>query len=84
VGRPGQHPFGVGLSAVLIAVTYGIQPSGGHTMGWTNPWVLAGLAGGVALLIVFCVAETRIAEPMFQLSLFRIRAFWRQTTRKTA
>jgi len=60
---------------VLIAVTYGIQPYGGHTMGWTNPSVLAGLAGGVGLLIVFCVVETRIAEPMFQLSLFRIRAF---------
>jgi Major Facilitator Superfamily len=44
-------------------------------MGWTNPWVLAGLAGGVALLVVFCLVETRIAEPMFQLSLFRIRAF---------
>jgi len=71
----GNVTFAVGLSAVLIAVTYGIQPYGGHTMGWTNPWVLAGLAGGVALLIVFCVAETRIAEPMFQLSLFRIRAF---------
>jgi MFS family permease len=71
----GNVTFAVGLSAVLIAVTYGIQPYGGHTMGWTNPWVLAGLIGGVALLIVFGVVETRIAEPMFQLSLFRIRAF---------
>ncbi len=44
-------------------------------MGWTNPWVLAGLVGGVALLVVFGLIETRIAEPMFQLSLFRIRAF---------
>jgi len=40
-----------------------------------NPWVLTGLAGGVALLVVFCLVETHIAEPMFQLSLFRIRAF---------
>ncbi len=31
--------------------------------------------GGVLLLVVFCVAETRIAEPMFRLGLFRIRAF---------
>jgi len=36
---------------------------------------VAGLAGGVALLVAFGIAETRIAEPMFQLSLFRIRAF---------
>jgi MFS family permease len=71
----GNITFAVGLSAVLIAVTYGIQPYGGHTMGWTSPWVLAGLIGGVALLVVFGIIETRIAEPMFQLSLFRIRAF---------
>ena len=71
----GNITFAVGLSAVLIAVTYGIQPYGGHTMGWTNPWVLAGLIGGAALLAAFAVLETRIAEPMFQLSLFRIRAF---------
>ena len=60
---------------MLVAVTYGIQPYGGHTMGWTNPWVLGGLIGGAALLAAFAVLETRIAEPMFQLSLFRIRAF---------
>jgi MFS family permease len=71
----GNVTFAVGLSAVLIAATYGIQPYGGHTMGWTSPWVLTGLIGGVGLLAAFVVFETRIAEPMFQLSLFRIRAF---------
>jgi MFS family permease len=71
----GNLTFAVGLSAVLIAVTYSIQPYGGHAMGWTNPWVLAGLVGGVALLGVFVLVENRIPEPMFQLSLFRIRAF---------
>src|SRR6202042_3381625 len=72
----GNVAFAVGLSAILVASTYGIQPYGGHTMGWTNPWVIAGLAGGVTLLIVFCWVETRVAEPMFSLSLFRIKAFW--------
>jgi MFS family permease len=71
----GNVTFAVGLGAVLVAATYGIQPYGGHTMGWTNPWVLTGLVGGVALLVLFGVIETRVAEPMFQLSLFRIRAF---------
>jgi len=71
----GNVTFAVGLGAVLIAATYGIQPYGGHTMGWTNPWVVTGLAGGVALLVAFGIIETRIAEPMFGLSLFRIRAF---------
>jgi MFS family permease len=37
--------------------------------------VLGGLGGGILLLVLFCVAETRVAEPMFRLNLFRIRAF---------
>jgi MFS family permease len=44
-------------------------------MGWTNPWVLAGLIGGVLLLVAFVAIERRVAEPMFQIGLFRIRAF---------
>ncbi|HEX3691648.1 MAG TPA: MFS transporter [Solirubrobacteraceae bacterium] len=71
----GNVTFAVGLGAVLIAITYGIQPHGGHTMGWTNPWVLIGLIGGVLLLVAFVAIERRVAEPMFQLGLFRIRAF---------
>jgi MFS family permease len=71
----GNLLFAAGLGALLAAITYGIQPYGGHDMGWTNPWVLAGLIGGAALLGAFCVLETKIAEPMFRMSLFRIRAF---------
>ena len=71
----GNVTFAVGLGAVLIAITYGIQPYGGHTMGWTNPSVLGGLIGGVLLLAAFVAIERRVAEPMFQLGLFRIRAF---------
>jgi MFS family permease len=71
----GNVTFAAGLGAGLAAITYGIQPYGGHTMGWTNPWVLLGLIGGGLLLVVFCIVETRVAEPMFQLGLFRIRAF---------
>ncbi|WP_329570924.1 MFS transporter [Kitasatospora sp. NBC_01266] len=71
----GNLTFTGGAACLLAAITYGIQPYGGHATGWTNPWVLAGLATGVALLTTFCVAETRIAEPMFQLRLFKIRAF---------
>ncbi len=72
---PGNVSFAIGLSAVLAAITYGIQPYGGHSTGWTNPWVLAGLGGGVALLLAFCLIETRVAEPMFHLGLFRDRTF---------
>ena len=71
----GNLTFAVGLTALLAAITYGIQPYGGHTQGWTNPWVLAGLIGGTAVLGVFALIESRVAEPMFPLGLFRIAAF---------
>jgi MFS family permease len=71
----GNITFAVGLGAVLIGITVAIQPYRGHAMGWTNPQVIAMLGGGAALLAAFVVIESRIAEPMFQLSLFRIRAF---------
>src|SRR6201996_9087297 len=71
----GNLTFAIGLGAILVGVTYGIQPYGGHTMGWTNPLVLATIVGGAILLAVFAVIESRVAEPMFQLGLFKIRAF---------
>ena len=71
----GNITFALGLGALLVGITYGIQPYGGQSMGWTNPVVLGELIGGVALLVVFVVIETRVAEPMFRLGLFRIRAF---------
>jgi len=71
----GNATFALGLVGVMIGITYGIQPYGGHTMGWTNPFVLATMLGGVALLVAFCIIETRVSDPMFHLELFRIRAF---------
>jgi MFS family permease len=71
----GNVTFGLGLVLVMVGITYGIEPYGSHEMGWTSPYVLTELIGGVALLVVFCFIETRVAEPMFQLHLFKIRAF---------
>jgi len=71
----GNVTFGAGLIAVLAGITYGIQPYGGHTMGWTSPLVIGLIAGGIAVLAIFCVIETRVAEPMFRLTLFKIRPF---------
>ncbi len=59
----------------MVGITYGIEPYGGHVMGWTNPLVLCSVAVGVVLLGVFCVVETRVPQPMFRLQLFKIRAF---------
>jgi MFS family permease len=71
----GNATFALGLIGVMIGITYGIQPYGGHTMGWTSPLVLSTLLGGLALLVVFCLIELRVSEPMFHLELFRVRAF---------
>jgi MFS family permease len=71
----GNVTFAAGLILVLVGITYGLLPYGGHTMGWTSPVVLAEIFGGVAILVVFGVIETKVEHPMFRLSLFRIRAF---------
>ncbi len=71
----GNVLFAAGLIAILVGITYGLLPYGGHPMGWTNPWVLTAMFGGLAALLVFGFVETKVAEPLFRLSLFRIRAF---------
>ena len=71
----GNLTFAIGLIALLVGITYGIMPYGKDTMGWTNPLVLAEMIGGVAVLIIFGIIETKVENPMFHLSLFRIRAF---------
>jgi MFS family permease len=71
----GNLLFGAGLIAILVGITYGLLPYGGHPMGWTNPSVLAAIFGGLAALVIFGFVETRVEQPLFRLSLFRIRAF---------
>ena len=71
----GNLTFAVGLIAVMIAVTTGIQPYKHHTMSWGSPKVLSEFAIGFVLLCIFAVIEARVAEPMFHLRLYRIRAF---------
>jgi len=71
----GNITFAIGLIALLVGITYGLLPYGGHSMGWTSPLVLSGIFGGIAMLVVFCFIELHVAAPMFDLHLMRIRAF---------
>ncbi|WP_257918738.1 MFS transporter [Amycolatopsis iheyensis] len=71
----GNITFAAGTALLLAAITYGIQPYGDAATGWGSPLVLGGIGAGVLLLLLFGVIETRVATPMFQLSLFKIRAF---------
>jgi MFS family permease len=71
----GNLTFAVGLTSLLIAVVYGIQPYGAHSMGWTAPKVLVSFATGAVFLIAFFVVEIHTDSPMFNLRLFKVRAF---------
>lgn len=71
----GNVSFALGLVGITVGITYGIQPYGHSTMGWTSPFVLGAISGGVALLVFFALTERRAADPMLRLALFRIRAF---------
>src|SRR6202047_464045 len=71
----GNATFAAGLILILVGITYGLLPYGHHTMGWTSPTVLSEIFGGAAILGVFGYIATKVASPIFRLSLFRIRAF---------
>jgi EmrB/QacA subfamily drug resistance transporter len=72
---PGNILFALGLTALLVGTTYGIQPYGNSPMGWGSPFVLACLIGGALALVAFVYVEQHVAEPMFRLELFKIRMF---------
>jgi MFS family permease len=71
----GNILFAVGAGILLTAITFGIRPYGNSPTAWGSPLVLAGLIGGIVLLVIFAVLETKVAEPMFRMRLFQIRAF---------
>src|SRR5579875_3399341 len=71
----GNVTFAAGLTILLVGLTYGLLPYGSHTMGWTNPWVIAALIARAILLIAFAFIEVRTPDPMFRLELFKIRPF---------
>ena len=71
----GNVTFGVGLTLLLVGVTYGLMPYGSASMGWGNPWVIASLFSGGGLLVAFPFIESKVEDPMFRLELFKIRAF---------
>jgi MFS family permease len=71
----GNTLFAVGLISMLTGIVYSLLPYGGHPTGWTNPWVLTGIFGGIAVLVLFAWVETKVPAPMFRLGLFKVRAF---------
>jgi len=72
----GNIVFASGIVLVLVGLTYALVPYQGAPMGWQNPLVIGELAGGVLLLILFVPIERKVINPMFNLSLFRLRSFY--------
>ena len=71
----GNVAFAGGLTLILLGVTYGLMPYGTSSMGWGNPWVISAMISGVIILILFVFIERVVEQPMFNLKLFRNRAF---------
>ncbi|MDG7006846.1 MAG: MFS transporter [Nitrososphaerota archaeon] len=71
----GNLLFAAGLTLMILGVTYALVPYGSSSMGWGDPWVIASLAAGSALLVAFPFVEARVPDPMFRLGLFRNRMF---------
>lgn len=67
-----------GLGALLAVIGLGSLTwslTAAPDLGWNNPWILAGLAGGAVLLAGFVWTEARQAHPMMPLGLFRSHVF---------
>jgi EmrB/QacA subfamily drug resistance transporter len=60
-------------SAGLFGVVYGLVR--GNADGWTTAAVLGAMIAGGVLLVAFVAYETRAANPMLPMRLFRSRAF---------
>lgn len=75
IDLPGNIAFAGGISLMLLGITYGLMPYGSSSMGWGNPWVKVAMLSGLVLLIVFILIERVVEQPMFNLRLFRNRAF---------
>ena len=65
----------MGITLILVGITYGLLPYGNSPMGWSNPWVIIAMIIGLVSLILFPFIENRVESPMFRLDLFRNRSF---------
>ncbi|MEV7522069.1 MDR family MFS transporter [Streptomyces sp. NPDC091371] len=74
-GRPvidylGIALVAIGSSALILATSWG-----GNEYAWNSAVIIGLFAGGAVALALFCLAETRAAEPMLPMRLFRNPVF---------
>ncbi|HEX3707536.1 MAG TPA: MDR family MFS transporter, partial [Mycobacteriales bacterium] len=66
----GSALLAAGVTCIVLLTTWG-----GTTYAWSSSTIIAMAVGAVLLLVAFVVAESRAAEPVIPLSLFRKRVF---------
>ncbi|MFP3223005.1 MAG: MFS transporter [Nitrososphaeria archaeon] len=71
----GNVTLAAGLLAISLGLTYALMPYGNSSLGWGNPWVIATFPIGAIMFLLFVFNERRVKAPLFNLSLFKIRAF---------
>ena len=57
----------------LLGVVFGLTRAGEAAHGWGDPWTIAALAAGVALLAAFAVIESRVSHPLLPIRIFQNR-----------
>ncbi|MEU3934439.1 MFS transporter [Streptomyces sp. NPDC029044] len=62
------------ISLGMLGLVFALIRANGHD-GWGSPQVVASLAGGVLVLVLFVVWEQRTSAPMLPMGMFRNRAF---------
>ena len=67
--------LGVGLLAAGLASIVMFTSLGGTSYDWSSPLIIGLMAASVILLVAFVLAESRAAEPVLPLSLFRNEVF---------
>ncbi len=64
--HPGELDLPGALSGTLglVGVVYGLTRAGNRLYGWSDPWTIASLVAGVALLVTFAGIERRVSHPL--------------------
>jgi EmrB/QacA subfamily drug resistance transporter len=66
----GTSLLSAGVTAVILMTTWG-----GTQYRWGSATIIGLALAGAALLLAFCIVETKVAEPIIPLHLFRNRTF---------
>ncbi len=71
----GNITLALALIIISLGLTYALMPYGNSQLGWGNPWVQASFPIGIIFLILFVYYERKARDPLFKLSLFKVRPF---------